>query len=129
MARTASSAHGHLARCFGRDSLQREGDGTNAWAFAPSRTGSGCAILVRNPQLDWNAGYYEAYVTAPGILDFFGDFRLGNPWLLVAGLNPHRGVATKNDDTDNEAIHALDVLLLRVDHYLFDGASHAHERF
>ena len=42
-----------------QDSLQREGEGSNAWAFAPSRTRSGRAILLRNPHLDWSAGYYE----------------------------------------------------------------------
>src|SRR5690606_9514121 len=38
-------------------------EGSNAWAFAPSRTESGHAILVRNPHLSWTAGYYEAHVT------------------------------------------------------------------
>ena len=58
-----------------QDSLQREGEGSNAWAFAPSRTRSGRAILLRNPHLDWSAGYYEAHVTVPGVMDFYGDFR------------------------------------------------------
>jgi acyl-homoserine-lactone acylase len=35
-------------------------EGSNAWALAPSRTRSGHAILLRNPHLAWNAGYYEA---------------------------------------------------------------------
>jgi len=33
------------------DSLRRLGAGSNAWAFAPSRTTSGNAILLRNPHL------------------------------------------------------------------------------
>ena len=38
-----------------QDSLQREGEGSNAWAFAPSRSKSGHAILLRNPHLEWTA--------------------------------------------------------------------------
>jgi acyl-homoserine-lactone acylase len=39
--------------------------GSNAWAFAPSRTRSRRAILLRNPHLAWNAGYYEGHMTVP----------------------------------------------------------------
>lgn len=111
-----------------RDSLQREGDGSNAWAFAPSRTRSGRAILLRNPHLDWSAGYYEAHVTVPGVLDFYGDFRIGNPALLVGGFNRHLGFATTNNNTDNEALYALEVDPARPDHFLLDGTSHPIER-
>ncbi len=111
-----------------QDSLQREGDGSNAWAFAPSRTKSGRAILLRNPHLDWSAGYYEAHVTVPGVMDFCGDFRIGNPALLVGGFNRDLGFATTNNNTDNEAIYALDVDSTRVDHYMLDGASHPLQR-
>ncbi len=111
-----------------QDSMQREGDGSNAWAFAPSRTRSGHAMLLRNPHLDWTAGYYEAHVTVPGVMDFYGDFRVGNPALLVGGFNRHLGFATTNNNTDNEVIYALDVDSLRVDHYLLDGASHPLQR-
>jgi acyl-homoserine-lactone acylase len=107
-----------------RDSLQRDGEGSNAWAFAPSRTKSGRAILLRNPHLDWSAGYYEAHVTVPGVLDFYGDFRIGNPALLVGGFNRHLGFATTNNNTDNEALYALEVDPQRPDHFLLDGASH-----
>ena len=54
-------------------------EGSNAWAFAPSRTKSRQAILLRNPHLKWNAGYYEAHITVPGVVDFYGDFRIGGP--------------------------------------------------
>jgi len=111
-----------------QDSMQREGDGSNAWAFAPSRTRSGHAILLRNPHLDWSAGYYEAHVTIPGVMDFYGDFRVGNPALLVGGFNRHLGFATTNNNTDNEAIYALEVDSVRIDHYLLDGASHPLQR-
>ena len=59
---------------------QVEGDdGSNAWAFAPSRTKSGKAILLRNPHLAWTAGYYEAHLTVPGIVDFMATFELAGP--------------------------------------------------
>lgn len=111
-----------------QDSLQREGVGSNAWAFAPSRTKSGRAILLRNPHLDWSAGYYEAHVTVDGVMDFYGDFRIGNPALLVGGFNRHLGWATTNNNTDNEALYALAVDSLRPDHYLLDGRAHPIER-
>ncbi len=106
-----------------QDSLQREGEGSNAWAFAPSRTKSKRAILLRNPHLDWNAGYYEAHITVPGVMDFYGDFRIGNPALLVGGFNQQLGWATTNNNTDNEALYALDVDSTRIDHYRLDGES------
>src|SRR5690606_15564299 len=39
----------------GQDAIE---EGSNAWAFAPTRTTSGNAVLVRNPHLSWTAGYY-----------------------------------------------------------------------
>lgn len=111
-----------------QDSLQREGEGSNAWAFAPSRTRSGRAILLRNPHLDWSAGYYEAHVTVPGVMDFYGDFRIGNPALLVGGFNQYLAFATTNNNTDLEALYALDVDSTQVDHYLLDGTSYPLQR-
>lgn len=98
-------------------------DGSNAWALAPSRTRSGRAILLRNPHLAWSAGYYEAHVTVPGAMDFYGDFRLGGPIVLVGGFNAYLGWATTNNAPDLEEVYALDVDPARPDHYLFDGAS------
>ncbi|MDQ3082893.1 MAG: penicillin acylase family protein, partial [Gemmatimonadota bacterium] len=98
-------------------------EGSNAWAFAPSRTKSGRPILMRNPHLAWTAGYYEAHVTVPGVLDFYGDFRIGGPFGVVAGFNRHLGWATTNNAPDLDEIYALDADPARVDHYRFDGAS------
>ena len=110
------------------DSLRRLGAGSNAWAFGPSRTTSGHAILLRNPHLDWSAGYYEAQVTVPGVLDFYGDFRVGYPLYLIGGFNARLGWATTNNNPDNEEIYALSADPAQPDHYLFDGASVALER-
>lgn len=98
-------------------------DGSNVWAFAPSRTRSGRAILMRNPHLSWSAGYYEAHVTVPGKLNFYGDFRIGGPLGIVGGFNEHLGWATTNNAPDLDEVYALDVDPARPDHYLFDGGS------
>ena len=98
-------------------------DGSNTWAFAPSRTKSGKAILLRNPHLAWTAGYYEAHVTVPGIIDFYGDFRIGGPFIVVGGFNRYLGWSTTNNSQDLAEVYALDVDSKTPDHYLFDGAS------
>ena len=103
-------------------------EGSNAWAFAPSRTKSGRAILVRNPHLAWNAGYYEAHLTVPGVVDYYGDFRIGGPFGVVGGFNRDLGWSTTNNDPDLNELYALDVDPGRADHYLFDGASIPLER-
>jgi acyl-homoserine-lactone acylase len=100
-------------------------DGSNAWALAPSRTKSGRAILLRNPHLAWNAGYYEAHVTVPGVVDFYGDFRIGGPLTLIGGFNRHLGWATTNSSSAaySTEFYALDRDPKAPDRYLLDGAS------
>lgn len=105
------------------DARSAEVIGSNAWAFAPSRTKSGKAILLRNPHLQWTAGYYEAHITVPKVLDFYGDFRIGGPFSQVGGFNRFLGFATTNSQADLDEFYALDVDPAKTDHYLFDGAS------
>lgn len=105
------------------DSLGRLGEGSNAWAFAPSRTTSGRAILLRNPHLDWDAGYYEVHVTVPGVVNFYGDFRVGYPFFNNGGFNDWLGWATTNNDVDNDEVYAFEADSTRADHYLLDGES------
>jgi acyl-homoserine-lactone acylase len=97
--------------------------GSSAWALAPSRTTSGVPILLRNPHLSWNAGYWEAHVVIPNRLDFYGDFRIGGPIGIIGGFNQHLSFATTNNDVDTEEVYALTLDPMRVDHYLFDGGS------
>jgi acyl-homoserine-lactone acylase len=97
--------------------------GSNAWAFAPSRTKSGKAILLRNPHLVWTSGYYEAHVTVPGVIDFYGDFRIGGPFLVIGGFNRYLGWSTTNNAQRLEEFYELDADPKEADHYLFDGAS------
>jgi len=113
---------------FDRESLEGESPlvdeaGSNAWAFAPSRTVSGDAILLRNPHLSWDAGYYEAHITVPGIINFYGDFRVGRPLFFNGGFNEYLGWATTNNYPDLEEVYALAVDPDHPDHYLFDGGS------
>jgi acyl-homoserine-lactone acylase len=98
-------------------------DGSNASALAPSRTTSGRAILLRNPHLAWTAGYWEAQVTVPGKLDFYGDFRIGSASSVVGGFNRDLGWATTNSRPDLDEVYAPDVDPAVPDHYLCDGAS------
>jgi acyl-homoserine-lactone acylase len=98
-------------------------DGSNAWAFAPSRTKSGKAILLRNPHLAWTAGYYEAQLTVPGVVDFYGDFRIGGPFIVIGGFNRYLGWSTTNNAQELAEVYALDVDPKTPDYYSFDGAS------
>jgi len=98
-------------------------EGSNAWAFAPSRTKSGKAILLRNPHLQWTAGYYEAQMSVPGKLDFYGDFRIGGPFAVVGGFNKDLGWSTTNNSEDLDEFYALEADPKVPDRYLFDGAS------
>lgn len=97
--------------------------GSNAWAFGSERTESGNAILMRNPHLSWNAGYYEAQVTIPGELNFYGDFRIGRALGIIGGFNENLGFATTNNDTDEEEIYAFKADPDKPDHFIVDGES------
>lgn len=97
--------------------------GSNVWAFAPERTKSGNAILMRNPHLSWQAGYYEAHITVPGKLNFYGDFRIGGMFAIICGFNDHLGWSTTNNHPDLEEVYALKVDPSKPDHYLIDGGS------
>jgi acyl-homoserine-lactone acylase len=98
-------------------------DGSNAWAFAPQRTRSGNAILLRNPHLSWQAGYYEAHLTVEGKLNFYGDFRIGGLFSIIGGFNDHLGWSTTNNYPDLNEIYALNIDPAKPDHYLFDDGS------
>lgn len=103
-------------------------EGSNAWAFAPSRTKSGKAILLRNPHLQWTAGYYEAHMTVPGKIDFYGDFRIGSAFAVIGGFNRYLGWSTTNNSQDIDEFYALDVDPKTPDHYLLDGRSYPLQR-
>ncbi len=96
-------------------------EGSNAWALAPSRTKSGHAILLRNPHLDWDAGYYEAHLVVPGQLDFYGDFRIGGAFAVVGGFNRDLGWATTNNAVDTDELYQIPLAKGRNDRIVLDG--------
>lgn len=116
-----------LARRPHPDSLPRDNIGSNAWAFGPARTTTGNPILLRNPHIgwrnDWYSTYYEAQITVPGVINFYGDFRVGFPFYFNGGFNESLGWATTNNGPDLEEVYALRLDPSRPDHVLFDGGS------
>jgi acyl-homoserine-lactone acylase len=105
------------------EGFEPDGAGSSAWALAPGRTASGAPILLRNPHLSWNAGYWEAHVVVPGRLDFYGDFRIGGPLGIVGGFNPYLAFATANNQVNTTEVYALALDSERPDHYRFEGGT------
>ena len=96
--------------------------GSNAFALSGSRTASGKTILLGNPHLNWSSLYWEAQVTVPGKINFFGSTLAGIP-VLRAGFNEHLGWVTTNNNPDQEDIYALTLDPNNPDLYLFEGQS------
>jgi acyl-homoserine-lactone acylase len=96
--------------------------GSNAFALSGSRTISGKPILLGNPHLNWSSLYWEAQVTVPGKINFFGSTLAGIP-VLRAGFNEHLGWVTTNNNPDQEDIYALKLDPNKPDHYIFEGRS------
>jgi acyl-homoserine-lactone acylase len=99
---------------------QSELPGSNAFALSGARTVSGKPILLGNPHLNWSSLYWEAQITVPGKINFFGSTLAGIP-VLRAGFNEHLGWVTTNNNPDQEDIYALKLDPNKPDHYLFDG--------
>jgi acyl-homoserine-lactone acylase len=102
---------------------------SNMWAFAPSRSTSGRAMLMGNPHQPWApvSTYYEAHLIIPGKMNFYGATFIGRP-ILTAGWNEHLGWSHTVNGPDLEEIYELDLDPARPDHYLFDDDSTAMER-
>lgn len=110
-----------------KDSSVASGDGSNSWALGPSRTASGNSILVRNPHLSWRVGrysvYYEAHITVPRVIDFYGDFRVGYPMYFNGGFNSRLGWSTTGNSPVIQEFYALTVDPENSGAYLLDGES------
>jgi acyl-homoserine-lactone acylase len=76
-----------------------DADGSNAFALHGSRTKSGHPILVGNPHLSWSSLYWEAQVTVPGKINFYGSTLPGIP-VLRAGFNERLGWVNTNNSPD-----------------------------
>jgi len=96
--------------------------GSNALALSASKTVSEKPILLGNPHLNWNSLYWEAQITVPGRLNFFGSTLAGIP-VLRAGFNEHLGWVTTNNSPDLTDVFALPIDPQHPDHYIFDGKS------
>ena len=114
-------------------------DGSNAWAFHGTRTASGNTILLRNPHLPWEGRhnllerpsgltYYEGHVRVPGVIDFYGDLRIGTPFGIIGGFNAHLGWATTNNYPTLSQVYKLRMHPDLADHALLDGRPLALER-
>lgn len=101
-----------------------EGPGSNAFAISGARTDSGAPLLLANPHLSWASLYWEAHVTVPGVLDFYGNTLAGYP-VLWAGFNDRIGWANTVNAADLDDIYALRIDPDASDHYLFEGRSRA----
>ena len=84
--------------------------GSNMWAFAPSRSQSGRAILMGNPHQPWApvSTYYEAHMIVPGKLNFYGSTFIGRP-ILTSGWNEYLGWSHTVNGPDLEEIYELEL--------------------
>jgi acyl-homoserine-lactone acylase len=94
--------------------------GSNAFAIGPSRSVSGKAMLLGNPHLNWSSRYWEAHVTVPGKVNFFGSTLPGLP-VLRAGFNEHLGFVQTNNAPDMADVFALKLDPTNPAQYVFDG--------
>ena len=78
--------------------------GSNAFALAGSKTTVGVPLLLGNPHLRWSELYWEAHVTVPGEIDFYGSTLVGIP-VLRAGFNDRLAYVQTNNAPDQEDIH------------------------
>ncbi|NOT63328.1 MAG: hypothetical protein HOP19_24225 [Acidobacteria bacterium] len=97
-----------------------EAAGSNAFAIGPSRSVTGKAMLLGNPHLNWSSRYWEAHVTVPGKVNFFGSTLPGLP-VLRAGFNEHLGFVQTNNAPDMADVYALKLDAANPAQYIFDG--------
>src|SRR5688500_16896985 len=95
-----------------------DGPGSNAFALSGRKTTTGNPILLGNPHLAWSQRYWEAHVTVPGRINFYGSTLVGIP-VLRAGFNDRLGFVQTNNSPDLEDIYALP--MGEGDTYLFEG--------
>ncbi len=117
---TVPAGSTRLAGLLDGETGLRDQDGSNALALSGSKTTSGAAMLLANPHLRWPQLYWEAHVTVPGKLNFYGSTLVGYPWLR-AGFNDRLGYVQTNNDPDNEDVFALPLDPAKPDHYIFEG--------
>lgn len=102
----------------------READGSNALAIAGARSASGKPMLLGNPHLRWQSRYWEAHITVPGRINFYGSTLVGLP-TLRAGFNDRVGYVQTNNDPDLEDLFALPIDPASPTRYRVNGRSRA----
>ena len=124
----ANEQTGNLKSPLDRDELAayftepESENGSNLWSLAGSRTTSGNPILLGNPHQAWSVLYWEAHVTVPGKLNFYGSTFAGRP-MLTSGFNEHLGWTHTVNNIDLQDVYALTLDTRVPDHYVFDGKS------
>lgn len=101
--------------------------GSNALALAGAKTTVGVPLLLGNPHLRWSELYWEAHVTVPGEIDFYGSTLVGIP-VLRAGFNDRIAYVQTNNAPDQEDIYRLARDPARPGHYLDGRRSRPIER-
>jgi acyl-homoserine-lactone acylase len=101
--------------------------GSNAFALSGKKTTTGRPILLGNPHLSWSLLYWEAHVTVPGRINFYGSTLVGIP-VLRAGFNDRLGYVQTNNDPDLEEIYALPLVPGRPGVFLHEGRERPIER-
>lgn len=107
--------------------LAPEEAGSNAFALSGSKTTVGVPLLLGNPHLRWSELYWEAHVTVPGRIDFYGSTLVGIP-VLRAGFNDRLAYVQTNNGPDQEDILRLARDPARPGHYLDGRRSRPLER-
>ena len=64
----------------------------------------------------------------PGVIDFYGDFRIGTAFGIIGGFNPHLGWATTNNYPTLSQAYRLEAHPALPDHVVLDGEPMALER-
>ncbi len=75
--------------------------GSNNWALAGARTGSGFPILAGDPHLELTLPsiWYEIHLVVPGVLDVYGATIPGAPGVII-GFNRHLAWSFTNTEAD-----------------------------
>lgn len=97
-------------------------DGSNALAISGARSTTGAPILLANPHLRWTAQYWEAQITVPGRINFYGSLTVGLP-VLRAGFGENIGYAQTNNNVDLVDHYAVPLDPKAPGNYVFKGKS------
>lgn len=94
-------------------------DGSNTWAVGPTKTANGTTMLLQNPHLSWDTGYfiyYEAHLVGPDF-ETYGATQIGLPIIRFA-FNQQMGIS----NTVNGMVGSTNYkLTLKDGGYVFDG--------